>query len=39
MTYKAARLNITDTSQSAAYTGLFRVTNASAEAMASNPKR
>ena len=39
ITYNAARLNITDTSHSAAETGLLRVTNATADAIASKPKR
>ena len=38
MMYSADRLNITDTSHSAADTGLLRVTNASADAIANSPK-
>ena len=38
-TYSAARLNIVFTSQSAAATGLFRVTKASADAIAMIPNR
>ena len=38
-TYSAARQNIVFTSQSAAATGLFRVTNSSADAIAMSPKR
>ncbi len=39
ITYSAARLNIVFTSQSAAATGLLRVTNSSADAIAIRPKR
>ena len=38
-TYSAARQNIVFTSQSAAATGLLRVTNSSADTMATRPKR
>jgi hypothetical protein len=38
-TYIAARLNIVLTSHIAAATGLFRVTNSSAETIAKIPKR
>jgi hypothetical protein len=39
ITYSAARQNITLISQSAAATGLFRVTNRMADAIAISPKR